>query len=35
MPCRSGIEVVPESWGWGIPKKNTKRITDHLATIKT
>jgi hypothetical protein len=29
------IEVVPESWGWGIPKKNTKTITDHLATIKT
>jgi hypothetical protein len=27
------IEVVPESWGWGI-SKDTKRIIDHLATIK-
>jgi hypothetical protein len=28
------IEVVPESWGWGVPKKDAKRIIDHLATIK-
>jgi hypothetical protein len=28
------IEVVPESWGWGIPKKDSKNITDHLTTIK-
>jgi hypothetical protein len=28
------IEVVPESWGWGVPKKHVKRITDHLTAIK-
>jgi hypothetical protein len=27
------IEVVLESWGWGIPK-DSKRITDHLTTIR-
>jgi hypothetical protein len=21
-------------WGWGIPKKDVKRIADHLTTIK-
>jgi hypothetical protein len=28
------IEVVPESWGWGVLKKDVKRIADHLAAIK-
>jgi hypothetical protein len=28
-------EVVPESWAkWGVWKKDVKKITDHLATIK-
>jgi hypothetical protein len=28
------IEIVPMSWGWGVPKKDAKRISDHLAAIK-
>jgi hypothetical protein len=28
------IEVVPKLWRWGIPKKDTKRIADHLTAIK-
>jgi hypothetical protein len=29
------IEVVPESWAkWGVPKKDVKKITHHLAAIK-
>jgi hypothetical protein len=28
------IEVVPESWGWGISKKDSKNITDHHTAIK-
>jgi hypothetical protein len=28
------IEVIPESWGRGVPKKDSKRIADHLAAIK-
>jgi hypothetical protein len=32
---RHVVEVVPESWAkWVVPKKNVKKITDHLATIK-
>jgi hypothetical protein len=29
------VEVVPESWvRWGVPKKDMKKIADHLAAIK-
>jgi hypothetical protein len=28
------IEVVPESWGWGVPTKDVKRIANHLTAIK-
>jgi hypothetical protein len=28
------VEVVLDSWGWGIPNKDLKRIVDHLAAIK-
>jgi hypothetical protein len=29
------VEVVLESWAkWGVRKKDVKKITDHLATIK-
>jgi hypothetical protein len=28
------IEAIPESWGRGVPKKDSKRIADHLAAIK-
>jgi hypothetical protein len=29
------VEVVLESWAkWGVPKKDVKKITDHLAAIK-
>jgi hypothetical protein len=28
------VEAVPDSWGWGVPKKDVKRIIDHLAAIK-
>jgi uncharacterized membrane-anchored protein len=28
------IEAILESWGWGISKKDLKRITDHLLAIK-
>jgi hypothetical protein len=28
------VEVVSDSWGWGVPNKDSKRIADHLATIK-
>jgi hypothetical protein len=28
------IEVVPKLWRWGISKKDTKRIADHLTAIK-
>jgi hypothetical protein len=32
---RRVVEVVPESWvKWGVPKKDVKKITDHLAAIK-
>jgi hypothetical protein len=36
MPEYTGhvIEVVPESWGWGVLKKDAKNIADHLAAIK-
>jgi hypothetical protein len=27
-------EVVLDSWGWDVPKKDLKRIANHLAAIK-
>jgi hypothetical protein len=32
---RCVVEVVPESWErWGVPKKDMKKIADHLAAVK-
>jgi hypothetical protein len=31
---RRVVEAVLDSWGWGVPKRDVKRITDHLAAIK-
>jgi hypothetical protein len=28
------VEVVLDSWGWGVSKKDVKRIADHLAIVK-
>ena len=36
LPAFSGriIEEVPESWKWGVPDKDKKKIKDHLATLQ-
>jgi hypothetical protein len=31
---RRMVEAVQDLWGWGVPKKDVKRIADHLAAIK-
>jgi hypothetical protein len=28
------VEVVLDSWGWGVSKKDVKRIADHLTAVK-
>ena len=36
LPAFSGriIEEVPESWKWGVPDKDKKKIKDHITTLQ-